>query len=219
MIAVIWSDLVAWQSKWSRRTLCVAITVVALAGGTAMLRPEICAVAAILAAVWIGLLAGRQTWSEVRSWDWVRRGGLGPERVVAAKLIAAALVAAAHMLALLPAAVLMASLWGLPWSILGRVASIAICASVTAAAFGSIGSHLNFEDDDEYLGSFLAVLWLTVTAVVAPFRMVNPMLRAWAIVAPSGPEHPLGLLGLAVTALGIAAVASIVLRWEVHKAR
>ena len=213
MIAVLWSELAGWGSRYSRQTLCAAVCGSATIGALTMLRPEACLEGLTGVIIWVGFLAGRQVWSPVAAWEWISRTGIAPGLVVTARVAAACLVCLAHLLAVLPFLVFMALVWGVPVAVFLEAGLILLTGAVVACTLGLLGPHLGL-GEDAFFGNVLVSGWLILTAMIPWLRGVNPFYLVWRAIEAPDPRRLLPGAGLAVFLIWLAA---FILRREVRR--
>ncbi|MCL6590380.1 MAG: hypothetical protein K6U80_10545 [Firmicutes bacterium] len=185
MAAIIISEINGWRANFSRRTLLVLMAVTAICGSLAFLRPEYCLVILTGVFIWIGLVAGKQSWSEAKIDGWAIEGKKAPGLVFSGKLTAVLLITLIHFVVLLPALILTNAIWGIPWWILGETLVSYALTTVLMAALGMLGT-LSFGDISEFPRKLFSALFLAVTCIPGLWDS-NPVWQVWNLVTSKSP--------------------------------
>jgi MFS family permease len=208
MISIIWSELRMWEQVYAQKTLGTVLRFVAVITAISIVRPEMFFSGAIFSGLYLGLLAGKHTWSPAKPWEWTGRGGLPPLLVIGGKIIAVVLICLVHLIVLTPVAILTSALWGIPAWVLAYAVLAILMGAATTSAWAMMGHYLSLGNGS--LADLFAVGWFAATLIVPPFRLVNPLWLAWVILNPEktplfgkGIIMGLALLFLTIFAIGI----------------
>ncbi len=200
MIAVLLSEMAGWLKNQSRTTLTPMLIVFGIAGSFSFLRPEICLEILIALIIWLATKAGKQSWSEFRAQDWVKRTHLPLRTVVFGKTLAAFGVCLLHLAVVFPVLMIMVTLWGFTWGQLMNMLLLTIITALIGIGLGLCGSSMGEKEEDFRTGVPVA-LWLIITAIIPMLRPINPFCTAWNVMV-SNTGLPLWILTID---LGIAA--------------
>jgi hypothetical protein len=180
MVSIIISEINGWNASYSRRTIVVLMAGATLSGIFTFLKPEICFVILTGVFIWIGLVAGKQSWSEATIDGWAIHGKLALGWIITGKIIATLLITMVHFVILLPVLILTNAVWGIPWKVMGEVLFGFWLTSGLMATLGMLGS-LGFGDISEFPRKLFSALFLVVTCIPG-LQRCNPVLQILNIV-------------------------------------
>jgi hypothetical protein len=184
MIAIIVADFKHWSARYCRRSLGTVILCVTLFGCFTGLRPEFCLIGFMAGFIWLGILAGDQTWSETKIESWVINTRLTPVQIVSGKILGTSFILFLHYLMMLPIIFLMTVLWGIGWLEIVEITLLMFIAALIVTGFGLIAWLLHVIDNF-LISRILVISWFLIAIAVPQIRFVNPFYQIWMITAPA----------------------------------
>lgn len=214
MVSIIISEINGWNASHSRRTLAVLMAAAALSGIFFFLRPEICLVILSGVFIWIGLVAGKQSWSEATIDGWAIHGKQTPVWIMTGKIIATWIITLIHFVILLPVLILINAVWGIPWMIIGEVLFGFWVTTGLMAVLGMLGT-LSFGDISEFPRKLFSALFLVATCIPG-FQLCNPLFQILNIVTSGSPGGLLQFIPNLILIFLSLIVAQLCFRREVN---
>lgn len=184
MFAVCIAEIYNWAANFRKRTVLTLVLVWMVLGIISKLRPEVCLEALQAVLLWIGLLSGKQSWSEITLAGWVQKARLTYLEVVCGKISATLVVGLIHAVVSLPILILMQIVWGLPWSNLFAILGLTLLGMLVVTLSALFGYSL-VRSENEILLHFFLCSALVITGLVPPFRIINPFWQGWRIMMGS----------------------------------
>ncbi|HEX7712415.1 MAG TPA: hypothetical protein VF531_00210 [Bacillota bacterium] len=184
MIAVLLLELSDWSRKSGWRTMYLAILAMGLIGFLLALRPEWCCELLTVIMIWCGLTAGEEYRDPLKNREGITASSLDPWQVLVGKILAALVIGLLHLLAVLPAVVLMVTLWGVPWWILAQVALVSGSAMIAIAGLSIFIYNLWGNDADLFFRLGVGA-WMAFTVFFQPLQWFNPFILVWRGLQPN----------------------------------
>jgi len=181
MFAVCIAEIANWSVNFRKRTVLNLVFTWTVLGIISKLRPELCLQALVMLLVWIGLLSGKQSWSDVTLVDWVQKAQLRYSEVIWGKVAATLIIGLIHMGVSLPVLILMQIVWGLTWGSLLLILSIILLGMLLVMVSGLFGFGL-VKAENEMLLNFYIFCGLIITGLVPVLRIINPFWQVWQIM-------------------------------------
>ncbi|HYH05133.1 MAG TPA: hypothetical protein VEC37_18740, partial [Bacillota bacterium] len=155
MFAVCIAEIANWSVNFRKRTVLNLVFTWTVLGIISKLRPELCLQALVMLLVWIGLLSGKQSWSDVTLVDWVQKAQLRYSEVIWGKVAATLIIGLIHMGVSLPVLILMQIVWGLTWGSLLLILSIILLGMLLVMVSGLFGFGLVKAENEMLLNFYI----------------------------------------------------------------
>ena len=184
VLAVCIAEISNWAANLRKRTVLALVFVWMVLGIITKLRPEVCLETMVAVFLWIGLLSGKQSWSEVTLAGWVQKAQLSYIEVIWGKVSATLIVGLIHAAVSLPVLILMQIVWGLPWGNIFAILGLTLLGMLMVTVSALFGYSL-VRAENEMLLNFFFCCALVITGLVPALRIINPFWQTWRIMTGS----------------------------------
>jgi hypothetical protein len=175
MIPIIVSELKLWSNKYRRMSMSVLIICVLIFGCLSRLNPEFLMIGPALALFWLGIQAGKQTWSEADLEIWFQKTHLSMIRIILGKIFATAIIVLYHVFLLLPMTYLMSALWGIDGLLVLEANLLIFVFTLLIYTLGLVFRPM------VPISIIILCIWMIITFRVPAIQFMNPFYQIWMI--------------------------------------